>query len=52
MFRSAQIVHMTADTGAIALWRPILATQAAFWLGWSLWAGLLVRLVKRLVGAR
>lgn len=49
MFRSAQIVHMTADTGAIALWRPILATQAAFWLGWSLWAGLLVRLVKRLV---
>jgi two-component system LytT family sensor kinase len=49
MFRSAQIVHTTADTGAIALWRPILATQAAFWLGWSLWAGLLVRLVKRLV---
>jgi signal transduction histidine kinase len=49
MFRSAQIVHMTADTGATALWRPILATQAAFWLGWSLWAGVLVRLVRRLV---
>ena len=49
MSRSAQIVHMTHDTGAIALWGPILATQAAFWLSWSLWAGVLVRLVRRLV---
>ena len=40
---------MTKDTGAIALWGPILATQAGFWLGWSLWAGILVRLVSRLV---
>ncbi|HUQ83286.1 MAG TPA: histidine kinase [Gemmatimonadaceae bacterium] len=47
--RSAQIAHATSDTGAVALWRPILATQAAFWLGWSLWAGLLVPLVRRLV---
>ena len=47
--RSAQIIHATHDTGAIAAWRPILATQAAFWLGWSLWAGLLVRIVRRLV---
>lgn len=49
LFRSAQIVHATADTGAIALWRPILTTQAAFWLGWSVWAGVLIRLVRRLV---
>ena len=40
---------MTKDTGAIALWGPILATQAGFWLGWSIWAGLLIRLVRRLV---
>jgi signal transduction histidine kinase len=49
LFRSSQIVHMTKDTGAIALWGPILATQAGFWLGWSLWAGILVPLVRRLV---
>jgi signal transduction histidine kinase len=49
LFRSAQIVHLTRETGAIALWRPILATQAAFWLGWSIWAGVLVPLVRRLV---
>jgi hypothetical protein len=49
MSRSAQIVHTTAETGAIAMWRPILATQGAFWLGWSLWAGLLVPIVRRLV---
>ena len=48
-FRSAQIVHLTRETGAIALWRPILATQAAFWLSWSIWAGVLVPLVRRLV---
>ena len=40
---------MTKDTGAVALWGPILATQAGFWLGWSLWAGVLVPLVRRLV---
>jgi signal transduction histidine kinase len=49
LFRSSQIVHMTKETGAVALWRPILVTQAGFWLGWSLWAGLLVPLVRRLV---
>jgi two-component system, LytTR family, sensor kinase len=49
LFRSAQIVHMTRDTGAIAMWRPILATQTAFWLGWSVWAGVLIPLVRRLV---
>ena len=49
LFRSSQIVHLTRETGAIALWRPILATQAAFWLGWSVWAGVLVPLVRRLV---
>lgn len=42
-------MHASHDSGAIALWQPILATQAAFWLSWSLWAGLLVRLVRRLV---
>ena len=47
--RSMQIMHATNDTGAIALWGPILATQGAFWLGWSLWAGALVPLVRRLV---
>ena len=47
--RSAQIMHATDDTGAVAMWRPILATQGAFWLGWSLWAGLLVPIVRRLV---
>jgi hypothetical protein len=49
LFRSSQIVHATKETGAVALWRPILATQAGFWLGWSLWAGVLVPLVRRLV---
>ena len=47
--RSAQIMHATHDTGAIAMWAPILATQGAFWLGWSLWAGLLVPIMRRLV---
>jgi len=47
--RSMQIMHATHDSGAIALWGPILATQGAFWLGWSLWAGALVPLVRRLV---
>ena len=50
LFRSAQIVHLSTETGAVAMWRPILATQAAFWLGWSVWAGILVPLVRRLVG--
>ncbi len=49
LFRSSQIVHLSRETGAIALWRPILATQTAFWLGWSVWAGVLVPLVRRLV---
>jgi sensor histidine kinase YesM len=49
MFRSAQIVHLSTETGAVAMWRPILTTQAAFWLGWSVWAGILVPLVRRLV---
>jgi hypothetical protein len=49
LYRSAQIVHLTRETGATAVWRPILATQAAFWLGWSVWAGVLVPLVRRLV---
>jgi sensor histidine kinase YesM len=49
LFRSAQIVHLSRESGAVALWRPILTTQAAFWLGWSIWAGLLVPLVRRLV---
>jgi hypothetical protein len=49
MFRSAQIVHLTRESGATAAWRPILATQAAFWLSWSVWAGVLVPLVRRLV---
>jgi signal transduction histidine kinase len=47
--RSTQIMHATHDTGAVAMWGPILATQGAFWLGWSLWAGLLVPIVRRLV---
>jgi LytS/YehU family sensor histidine kinase len=42
-------MHATHDTGAVAMWGPILATQGAFWLGWSLWAGLLVPIVRRLV---
>jgi LytS/YehU family sensor histidine kinase len=37
------------DGDAFAAWRPVVATQAAFWLGWSLWAGALVPLVRRLV---
>ena len=42
-------MHATHDTGAVALWGPILATQGAFWLGWSLWAGILVPIMRRLV---
>jgi hypothetical protein len=49
VFRSGQIIHTTRDTGAIAAWRPILATQTAFWLGWSVWAGVLIAIVRRLV---
>jgi sensor histidine kinase YesM len=49
LFRSAQIVHLARESGAVAMWRPILATQAAFWLSWSVWAGVLVPLVRRLV---
>jgi two-component system LytT family sensor kinase len=30
-------------------WTPIVASQAAFWLGWSLWAGVVVLLLRRLV---
>ena len=49
LVRSAQIARVSNDTGAIALWRPILATQAAYWISWSLWAGALVPIVRRLV---
>jgi two-component system, LytTR family, sensor kinase len=49
LMRSGQIMRMSAETGAIALWRPIIATQAGFWLGWSLWTGVLIPLVRRLV---
>ena len=49
LFRSSQIMHLAHETGAQALWRPVLTTQAAFWLGWSLWAGALIPLVRRLV---
>ena len=49
LVRSAQIARTTAQTGAIALWRPILLTQAAYWVSWSLWAGLLLWIVRRIV---
>jgi hypothetical protein len=49
LIRTAQIARVSGETGAIALWRPILASQAAFWIAWSLWAGALVPLVRRLV---
>ena len=41
LVRSGQIMRMSAETGAVALWRPIIATQAGFWIGWSLWTGVL-----------
>ena len=49
LVRSAQIARVSNTTGAIALWRPILTTQAAYWISWSLWAGALVPIVRRLV---
>jgi hypothetical protein len=52
LVRSAQIARVSNDTGAIALWRPILTTQAAYWISWSLWAGALVPVIRRLVERR
>ncbi len=43
--RSAQLVHSAGGGGAPAPWRSVVATQSAFWLGWSVWAGALVPLV-------
>jgi hypothetical protein len=47
--RTAQIASLGGQPNTFVLWRPILATQAAFWITWSLWAGALVALVRRLV---
>lgn len=49
LVRSAQIVRMSGTPGTVVLWKPVIATQAAFWIAWSLWAGALVPLVRRLV---
>ena len=48
LLRTWQLARMGAGGGQVP-WAPILSTQAAFWLGWSLWAGALVPLMRGLV---
>jgi two-component system, LytTR family, sensor kinase len=49
LVRTTQIARLTGQPNTLETWGPILATQAAFWITWSLWAGVLVTLVRRLV---
>jgi signal transduction histidine kinase len=47
--RSTQVARLSAVPSTFDAWWPIVASQAAFWITWSLWAGVLVSLVRRLV---
>lgn len=47
--RSVQTLHMMGAAGAPMPWSTILVTQGAFWVAWSLWAGALVPMVRRVV---
>jgi hypothetical protein len=49
VLRSAQLVRLSNETGTAVPWSVIAATQAAFWIGWSLWAGALVPIMRRLI---
>ncbi|MEO5798354.1 MAG: histidine kinase [Gemmatimonadales bacterium] len=39
---------MTSGAGA-APWGPLALTQGAIWVGWSIWAGVMIPLARRLV---
>jgi two-component system LytT family sensor kinase len=47
--RSAQTAQMMSLAGGSLNWSPILATEAAIWLGWSLWGGVMIPLVRRVI---
>lgn len=49
LLRSLQLAQMAGQTGAQVGWKPILATQASFWVTWSIWAGVSVPLMRRLI---
>ena len=49
LVRSGQLAHAAGTPGVHVVWGPILATQAAFWITWSVWAGAVVAIVRRLV---
>ena len=49
LVRSGQLAHAAGTPGVHVVWGPILATQAAFWITWSVWAGAVVAMVRRLV---
>lgn len=50
--RSVQTMQMMTSVGAPMPWSRVLITQGAFWIAWSLWAGALVPLVRRIVDHR
>jgi two-component system, LytTR family, sensor kinase len=47
LVRTVQVARLSGQPDTFVMWGPILATQAAFWITWSLWAGVLVTLVRR-----
>jgi two-component system LytT family sensor kinase len=47
--RTAAMAQAMASTGAPMPWRLVLATETANWIGWTLWAILLVPVVRRVV---
>lgn len=47
--RMAAQAQVMATAGVPMRWPPILATEAANWVGWTAWAAALVPLVRRMV---
>lgn len=47
--RAIEILNLMSSAGAPLPWQTVAITQGAFWLAWSLWAGALIPLVRRIV---
>jgi signal transduction histidine kinase len=50
--RTLQTIDLMSAAGAPLPWSTVVITQGAFWIAWSLWAGALIPLVKRIVERR
>ena len=47
--RSIEMGQMMTLSGVTPHWTPILAVEAAIWLSWSLWGGIVVLVIRRMM---